>query len=110
MGLSMRDLAVAMAMAVAVAVGVIRASLERCELLAEHTDLHRVSMITGSPDRFTDLPIEPGVEPTIQRELGAPVAVRGCPVPTSRDPGDLFEVLALLEVRALRMSGSQAIR
>ena len=104
MVLSMRDMAATMA------VPMMRAPLERCELLAERTDLHRVSMITGSPDRFSDLPIEPGVEPTVEGELRVSVALRGCSMPASRDAGDLFEVLALLEVRALRMSGSQAIR
>jgi hypothetical protein len=81
-----RDLATAM----------LTPSIERCELSAERPDLHRVAMITGSPERFADLPIEPGIEPAVQRELGASVAVQGCAVPASRDTGDLLEILALL--------------
>ena len=103
---SMRDVAMAMAVAVAV----MRASIERCELLAERADLHRVTMIPRRSERFPKLPIEPGVEPTIEHQLRVSVSVRGGPVPTSCDANDLFEILALLEVRALGMRCPKAIR
>jgi len=115
---SMRDVTVSVTMTVtvsvsvtvAVNVAVMRASIERCELLTERADLHRVTMIPRRSERFPKLPIEPGVEPTIEHQLRVSVPVRGGPVPTSCDVNDLFEILALLEVRALGMRCPKAIR
>ena len=86
------------------------ASIERRELLAERADLHRVSMIAGSPDRFSDLPIEPGVEPTVEGELRMSVAARGCSVPASCDAGDVLEVSTLLDIGPPGVGGSEASR
>jgi hypothetical protein len=103
-------MAIPVTVAVTVTVAVMRASIERCELLVERADLHRVPMIPRRSERFPKLPIEPGVEPTIEHQLRVSVSTRGSSVPTSCDPNDLFEILALLEVRALGMRCPKAIR
>ncbi len=81
-----------------VAAPTIAAPFQPRELVTERTKTLLVALATWLANRFTNLALEPGVEPTVDLPLCIRISLGGHTLPTFADPYDLLQVLALIEV------------
>ena len=78
----------------AIASFVVATPLKLHELVAEQADPLSVALVLGLANRFTDLSLEPCVEPAVDLPLHVAVPLGGRPLPALADPDDLLQVLA----------------